>query len=58
MKTLYEDNEKISKEKQNLNQELVALKEQNNSLKKKIKRQEEELGNNKTDLQKLTNMAE
>ena len=36
----------------------MALKEQNNSLKKKMKRQEEELGNNKTDLQKLTNMAE
>lgn len=36
----------------------MVLKEQNASLKKKVKRQEEELGNNKSDLQKLTALAE
>jgi hypothetical protein len=48
VKTLYTDNQKIVKEKQDFVKEVAVLKEQVVSLKKKIKRQEEEMANHKT----------
>lgn len=58
IKTLYSDNERISSEKESLSKELVSAKESGNAAKKKLKRQEEEMSHHKSELKKLTSIAE
>lgn len=54
VKTLYQDNERISTEKEVLAKEIASLKESTSNLRKKMKKQEEEISNHKSELKKLT----
>jgi hypothetical protein len=54
VKTLYQDNERISSEKEALSKEAISLKEGTSSLKKRLKRQEDDILNHKNELKKLT----
>jgi cell division protein FtsB len=58
VKTLYQDNERISSEKEVLGKEIASLKESTSSLRKKLKKQEEEICNHKSEVKKLTNHTE
>ena len=58
VKTLYQDNERISIEKENISKEMISLKEGNTGLKKRLKRQEDDILNHKNELKKLTATAE
>ena len=58
VKTLYSDNERISHEKEGLSKEVASLKESVGGLRKKLKRQEDEVTNHKNELRKLTAATE
>lgn len=58
IKTLYEENERLGTEKTQLSKEAASSKEALVTLKKKYKRQEEEIGGYKSDIRKATEMAE
>lgn len=58
VKTLYQDNERISTEKESMGREISGLKEQASTLRKKLKRQEEEILGHRRQLQQLTASTE
>jgi chromosome segregation ATPase len=54
VKTLYQDNERISGEKEALAKEVASLKDGSSALRKKLKKQEDEISNHRNELKKLT----
>lgn len=58
VKTLFSDNQKIVRQKQQMNKQVIVLRQQIGVLKKKIKKQQDEMSNHKIELQKLSNLAE
>ena len=47
VKTLYQDNERISHEKEHLNKEMMNAKENSSNLKRRLKKQEEDISTHK-----------
>lgn len=58
VKTLYQDNERLSAEKEAASKEVAVLREGSSSLKKRLKKQEEDILNHKNELKKLTATTE
>lgn len=58
VKTLYQDNERLSVEKEALGKEVAVLKEGASAMRKKLKKQEDEISSHRSELKKLTSTAE
>lgn len=58
VKTLYQDNERLSAEKEALGKEVSVLKEGASAMRKKLKKQEDEISSHRSELKKLTSTAE